>query len=203
MARKIKKLAVLALLAVALTYGAGLLRDSSALKESLVRLHVVANSDDQTDQDLKLQVRDAVIGRLGSVVSSLGSAEEAKAYLAEHLEEIQKLANEALQQAGSQLKATVSLALEKFPTRDYETFQLPAGLYEALRITIGQGEGHNWWCVLFPSLCVPASSQGFTEEAEASGLSDDLARTLTQDGVGYEIRFKLLDWIGELKNLFA
>lgn len=94
----------------------------------------------------------------------------------------------------------MSLALEEFPTRVYDTFQLPAGLYEALRVTIGAGEGHNWWCVVFPTLCVPASSEGFQETAEASGLSGQLAETLTREGGGYEIRFQLLDWLGQIKN---
>ena len=85
-------------------------------------------------------------------------------------------------------------------THLYDTFQLPAGLYEALRVTIGAGEGHNWWCVVFPTLCVPASSEGFQETAEASGLSGQLAETLTREGGGYEIRFQLLDWLGQIKN---
>ena len=181
---------------------AGLLRDSKALEENLVRLHVVANSDSQEDQDLKLQVRDAVVEQLNQVMGTLDSAQAAKDFLSAHLTEIQQTANEVLQEAGSQLKAQVSLALEEFPTRVYDTFQLPAGLYEALRITIGEGEGHNWWCVVFPTLCVPASSEGFQETAEAAGLSDRLAGTLTQDSGGYEIRFRLLDWLGQVKNWF-
>ena len=197
-----RRLGILALAAGAVTWGAGLLRDSKALEENLVRLHVVANSDSQEDQDLKLQVRDAVVEQLNQVMGTLDSAQAAKDFLSAHLTEIQQTANEVLQEAGSQLKAQVSLALEEFPTRVYDTFQLPAGLYEALRITIGEGEGHNWWCVVFPTLCVPASSEGFQETAEAAGLSDRLAGTLTQDNGGYEIRFRLLDWLGQVKNWF-
>ena len=197
-----RRLGILALAAGAVTWGAGLLRDSKALEENLVRLHVVANSDSQEDQDLKLQVRDAVVEQLNQVMGTLDSAQAAKDFLSAHLTEIQQTANEVLQEAGSQLKAQVSLALEEFPTRVYDTFQPPAGLYEALRITIGEGEGHNWWCVVFPTLCVPASSEGFQETAEAAGLSDRLAGTLTQDSGGYEIRFRLLDWLGQVKNWF-
>ena len=197
-----RRLGILALAAGAVTWGAGLLRDSKALEENLVRLHVVANSDSQEDQDLKLQVRDAVVEQLNQVMGTLDSAQAAKDFLSAHLTEIQQTANEVLQEAGSQLKAQVSLALEEFPTRVYDTFQLPAGLYEALRITIGEGEGHNWWCVVFPTLWVPAPSEGFQETAEAAGLSDRLAGTLTQDSGGYEIRFRLLDWLGQVKNWF-
>ena len=191
---------ILALAAGALTWGAGLLRDSKALEENLVRLHVVANSDSQEDQDLKLQVRDAIVAQLNGVMEELDSAQEAKEFLAEHLGELEDTANRVLQQAGSHLKAQVSLALEEFPTRVYDTFQLPAGLYEALRVTIGEGAGHNWWCVVFPTLCVPASSEGFQETAEASGLSSQLAGTLTREEGEYEIRFQFLDWLGQVKN---
>ena len=197
MARFWRRLGILALAAGALTWGAGLLRDSKALEENLVRLHVVANSDSQEDQNLKLQVRDAIVEQLNGVMEELDSAQEAKEFLAEHLGELEDTANRVLQQAGSHLKAQVSLALEEFPTRVYDTFQLPAGLYEALRVTIGEGAGHNWWCVVFPTLCVPASSEGFQETAEASGLSSQLAGTLTREEGEYEIRFQFLDWLGQ------
>ena len=200
MARFWRRLGILALAAGALTWGAVLLRDSKALEENLVRLHVVANSDSQEDQDLKLQVRDAIVAQLNGVMEELDSAQEAKEFLAEHLGELEDTANRVLQQAGSHLKAQVSLALEEFPTRVYDTFQLPAGLYEALRVTIGEGAGHNWWCVVFPTLCVPASSEGFQETAEASGLSSQLAGTLTREEGEYEIRFQFLDWLGQVKN---
>ena len=193
MARFWRRLGILALAAGALTWGAGLLRDSKALEENLVRLHVVANSDSQEDQNLKLQVRDAIVEQLNGVMEELDSAQEAKEFLAEHLGELEDTANRVLQQAGSHLKAQVSLALEEFPTRVYDTFQLPAGLYEALRVTIG-------WCVVFPTLCVPASSEGFQETAEASGLSSQLAGTLTREEGEYEIRFQFLDWLGQVKN---
>ena len=180
--------------------GGGPPADSKALEENLVRLHVVANSDSQEDQNLKLQVRDAIVEQLNGVMEELDSAQEAKEFLAEHLGELEDTANRVLQQAGSHLKAQVSLALEEFPTRVYDTFQLPAGLYEALRVTIGEGAGHNWWCVVFPTLCVPASSEGFQETAEASGLSSQLAGTLTREEGEYEIRFQFLDWLGQVKN---
>ncbi|MFR8331995.1 MAG: stage II sporulation protein R [Oscillospiraceae bacterium] len=141
MARFWRRLGILVLAAGALTWGAGLLRDSKALEKNLVRLHVVANSDSQEDQDLKLQVRDAIVQQLNGVMGELDSAQAAKAFLTEHLGELQETANRVLQEAGSHLKAQVSLALEEFPTRVYDTFQLPAGLYEALRVTIrGRGE---------------------------------------------------------------
>ena len=122
-----KRLAVFALLAAALTYGAGLLKDHNLLEENLLRLHVVANSDTQADQSVKLQVRDAVLNVLSDAMGAMPTLEEAKAYLQTHLPEIRQAANTALKQAGSSLEAAVTLVKEAFPQRIYDTFRLPAG----------------------------------------------------------------------------
>ena len=102
-----------------------------------------------------------------------------------------------LAQAGFPDTATVSLCLEEFATRVYDTFTLPAGLYESLRIVIGEGEGQNWWCVMFPSFCLPATSEGFEEVACGAGFSDTLTQTLEGE---YEIRFFFLDALGAVEN---
>lgn len=203
MMKWIKRLLILVLAASVVTGGAGLLRDQETLEEGLLRLHVVANSDAPEDQAVKLRVKDAVVSMLEETMEAMPTVEEAKAYLETHLPQIEETANRVLKELGSGLEAVVTFARERFPTREYDTFRLPAGVYQALRITIGAGEGHNWWCVLFPSLCVPASTQGFTAAAEASGMSQTLAGTLAGDTTGYEIRFRLLDWLGEVKAGFA
>ncbi|MDD7652591.1 MAG: stage II sporulation protein R [Candidatus Faecousia sp.] len=203
MMKWIKRLLILVLAASVVTGGAGLLRDQETLEEGLLRLHVVANSDAPEDQAVKLRVKDAVVSMLEETMEAMPTVEEAKAYLETHLPQIEETANRVLKELGSGLEAVVTFARERFPTREYDTFRLPAGVYQALRITIGAGEGHNWWCVLFPSLCVPASTQGFTAAAEASGMSQTLAGTLAGDTTGYEIRFRLLDWLGEVKASFA
>lgn len=203
MMKWIKRLLILVLAASVVTGGAGLLRDQETLEEGLLRLHVVANSDAPEDQAVKLRVKDAVVSMLEETMEAMPTVEEARAYLETHLPQIEETANRVLKELGSGLEAVVTFARERFPTREYDTFRLPAGVYQALRITIGAGEGHNWWCVLFPSLCVPASTQGFTAAAEASGMSQTLAGTLAGDTTGYEIRFRLLDWLGEVKARFA
>ena len=106
-----------------------------------------------------------------------------------------------LKEAGCGDLATVSLAVEEFATRVYDTFTLPAGVYEALRITIGEGEGKNWWCVVFPTLCVPATSQGFEDVAAGAGFPDTLTAALEGEE-GYEIRFYLLDLLGKVEGYF-
>lgn len=171
------------------------------LNENLIRLHVVANSDSEEDQAIKLQVRDAVMESLRSAMADIDNVTEAKAYVRDHLPEIQRIANEVLIRAGQAGSAVVTLAREQFDTRTYETFRLPAGVYESLRIVIGTGEGHNWWCVVFPSLCIPATSSGFADIAVGAGFDSSLTAAL-EGQAGYEIRFYLLDQLGRLENIF-
>ena len=180
---------------------ATLIGDKQTLREELIRLHVVANSDSEHDQAIKLRVRDAVTEYLQTAMSDIGDMEEAKAYLQENLPKIQTLANQALEKAGVEPDAVVTLAKEAFDTRYYDTFQLPAGVYESLRIVIGEGVGKNWWCVVFPSLCLPATSSGFESIAAGAGFDEALIGAL-EGKSEYEIRFFLLDKLGELENKF-
>lgn len=179
-----------------------IIADRQRLNEELIRLHVVANSDSVEDQELKLLVRDAIITSLRQALADVGDTEQAKEYLQENLPKLQELANRTLDAAGSAQRAVVTLCREGFPTRQYDTFSLPAGIYEALRVTIGDGAGKNWWCVVFPSLCVPQTSQGFSDTAAGAGFPDALSGALTGEEP-YQIRFYLLDKLGELEKILA
>ncbi|MCI6851460.1 MAG: stage II sporulation protein R [Clostridiales bacterium] len=176
--------------------------DRQRLNEELIRLHVVANSDRVEDQELKLLVRDAIITSLRQALADVRDTEQAKEYLQENLPKLQELANKTLDAAGSAQQAVVTLCREGFPTRQYNTFSLPAGIYKALRVTIGDGAGKNWWCVVFPSLCVPQTSQGFSDTAAGAGFPDALSGALTGEEP-YQIRFYLLDKLGELEKFLA
>ena len=187
------------ILAVVMVWTGVLLADRQTLRQELVRLHVVAASDSSEDQAIKLQVKDAVVSSLKTDLENLRSADEAVTYLQEHLPQIELLANQILQASGYDDVARASLQAEEFSTRYYDTFALPAGVYQALRITIGAGEGKNWWCVAFPGLCLPATTSGFEDAASCAGLSDGLTATLEKKS-GYEIRFWLLDALGRLEN---
>ena len=176
--------------------------DRQRLNEELIRLHVVANSDRVEDQELKLLVRDAIITSLRQALADVRDTEQAKEYLQENLPKLQELANKTLDAAGSAQQAVVTLCREGFPTRQYNTFSLPARIYEALRVTIGDGAGKNWWCVVFPSLCVPQTSQGFSDTAAGAGFPDALSGALTGEEP-YQIRFYLLDKLGELEKFLA
>ena len=197
--RKCLKRLGICLLTVCLLWGFLIVADKQTLQNELIRLHVVAASDSEYDQALKLQVRDAVVNSLQENMQNVADAAQAKAYLQEHLPKIEALANRVLREVGCSDVATVSLQLEEFATRYYDTFMLPAGIYEALRITIGEGTGHNWWCVVFPTLCVGATVEEFEETAQCAGLSDSLTAALAGEE-DYEIRFFLLDALGKLEN---
>ena len=199
--KKIVKRVALCLSVAVLIFLAGIMADRRTLRESLIRLHVVANSDSAEDQAIKLQVRDAVVESLQDAMADIADMEQAKAYIQENLPKIQTVANQVLFDAGVDVDAVVTLAEETFVTRYYDTFTLPAGVYEALRITIGEGEGHNWWCVVFPNLCLPATSDGFSDVAAGAGFDSTLTATLKEE-FGFEIRFFLLDKLGELENMF-
>ena len=185
------------LVAAGSVFGYTLFKDQKALETELVRLHVVANSDSPEDQDIKLRVRDAVLASIGSAMEEAGDGESARAYLRENLPKIQKAANETLKRLGCPDLAEVSLCREDFERRVYDTFSLPAGVYEALRVTIGAGEGHNWWCVAFPQLCVPATAGEVETAAKAAGLPESLGGAMTGR---YRLRFYLLDLLGGLET---
>lgn len=200
--KKMVKCVFACVLLAAFVWCGTVIADRQRLNEELIRLHVVANSDRVEDQELKLLVRDAIITSLRQALADVRDTEQAKEYLQENLPKLQELANKTLDAAGSAQQAVVTLCREGFSTRQYNTFSLPAGIYEALRVTIGDGAGKNWWCVVFPSLCVPQTSQGFSDTAAGAGFPDALSGALTGEEP-YQIRFYLLDKLGELEKFLA
>ena len=182
-------------------WGLSLIQDKQQLRDGLIRFHVVANSDTEHDQAVKLQVRDAVLKSLQEDLNAVADVETARAYLQENLPKIRTIANETLEAVGFDGEAVVTLCKEAFDTRYYDTFNLPSGVYESLRIVIGEGNGKNWWCVAFPTLCLPATTDGFEEVAAGAGFSDALSNTLTGQE-GYTVRFFLLDALGSVENMF-
>lgn len=174
----------------------GVIADRERLNEELIRLHVVANSDSGEDQAIKLRVRDTVVESLSDAMAEINDMDQARAYIEENLPQIQQAANDTLKALGCEETAVATLKEEVFDTRYYDTFTLPAGVYESLRITIGDGEGKNWWCVVFPTLCIPATSDGFENVAAGAGFPDGLTAALEGEE-GYEVRFFLLDLLGK------
>lgn len=124
------------------------------LKNNLIRFHVRANSDSSFDQACKLKVRDAVISKVSQMMDKADTKEEAFDILKKQKDSIKNTAQEILKKEGVIQKVKVHLVQEKFPEKTYGQYTFPEGIYDALRIDLGEAKGHNWWCVMFPDLCV-------------------------------------------------
>ena len=186
---KIWEVSLLIALSAALCLGTWAQGRQNRLSSKLLRLHVIAATDEEAEQALKLQVRDAVLAYLSPRLAGAGDIQQAQAILRQELESIQLVAEGAAQGRS----VTVSLGRERYPTKHYEGFTLPAGKYDSLRITLGQGQGHNWWCIVFPPVCLSASQ---SETVERQLGQEDFR--LISDGEGYELRFKILEFWGQL-----
>ena len=197
---------ILYLLAITLALFAALalVQRQEALAGKLIRLHVVANSDTAADQAVKLQVRDAVLAAIAPLTDACTTQEEAAAALRQALPGIEQAATDALQQAGkAACPVAVRLCKERFPTRLYPTFSLPAGTYTSLRVELGEAAGRNWWCVVFPTLCTAAESEDLRTVATSAGLTGDEIALMTEDNPRYQPEFKLLEWLTQLRALLA
>lgn len=162
-------------------------QSQAKLADKLVRLHVLANSDAEADQALKLRVRDAV----------LEASKGAETLDAALLETLRQAAQETVWQAGSRDIVSVSRECCWFDTRVYESFLLPAGYYDAVRVVIGAGAGHNWWCVIYPPLCAGVCEADVEELAQSAGLSEQEIGLICGEE-GYALRFRLVELWGQL-----
>lgn len=162
------------------------------LSGKLLRLHVVAHSDSDADQALKLEVRDAVLDCAAGYLENVSDVRAAEQVLGAHLAELARAGQAVVREKGYDYAVRASLGTSHFPTKTYDGFALPAGDYRALRVTIGAGEGRNWWCVVFPALCVSAASE-WQDTAVSGGLSDEDVRLMAEEDEGYVLRFKCLE----------
>lgn len=168
------------------------LADEAEIYDNTVRLHVIANSDSEHDQSVKLSVRDAVLEKITAITQDCTSVEEAEAAITENIGVICDVAQNALFELGEDKEVSVTLSEEYYPTRDYEDFSLPAGNYTSLRVMIGEAEGHNWWCVLYPELCTNTAKTG--ETLVQTGFSKDQIDILTGgEEPKYRLKFKILE----------
>lgn len=174
-----------------------------AVYDTVVRLHVLANSDSEADQTLKLKVRDAVLAASAPLVKDCATQAQAVEALTAHLSDLESAALAVVESEGYDYPVTVLLGEEDYPTRTYESCAFPAGTYVSLRVLIGSGEGQNWWCCLFPPLCLSAATakQDNEDAFIQVGLTKDQYGIITETGkTKYKVRFKLLevleDWFG-------
>ena len=175
------------LLTVCLVWGFMIVTDKQTLQNELIRLHVVAASDSEYDQALKLQVRDAV----------LSVAAEKNHMTEDLLQRMQTAAQQTVVQAGYDYDVEVRRERYFFDTRRYETFSLPAGEYDSVRVIIGEGAGKNWWCVVAPPLCAGICEKELEEIAASAGLSEKEISLICEKN-GYVLRFQLVDLWGKL-----
>lgn len=172
-----------------------------AVYESVIRLHVLANSDSESDQALKLEVRDAILSYTEELLTDASSREEASDILSAHLTDLKSVAEARLRALGCDAPVTVRFGTERYPTRQYESCTFPSGKYLSLQVCIGEANGQNWWCVLFPSLCLSAASEGgsISTSLATLGLSGDQYRIITDsENATYHVRFKILEVFEEL-----
>lgn len=170
---------------------------NSNLSENIVRLHVLANSDSVEDQELKLQVRDAILKHSRANFTK-------KSDVKAKLDEYKEIAETVISEKGYDYPVEVEYGNFKFPTKEYKNIRLPAGNYDALRVKIGNADGQNWWCVMFPPLCFVdgTTDSVYAEEKLQSSLdkeSYDIITTSTQNGVfPFEVKFKIVEFYGKL-----
>lgn len=171
----------------------------SRLSKDVLRLHILAESDSPRDQALKLKVRDTVLKTAAPLLCDTHSKQEAQHALASHLEQLTAAAKTELAKGGCTLPVKAEITNMYFSTRYYRNFTMPSGQYDALRLTIGSGRGHNWWCVMYPSLCItaPASQQQQAREE----LDEGEYRVVSEEHTQY--RFKVVEIFEKIRAFFS
>lgn len=179
---------------VCLMWCARVERQGRELSEKLIRLHIRADSDEEQAQQLKLKVRDAVTERLTPLLSGCSDSEQAEFLISGDLYGIENTARRVLEENGCPLPVSAALVTETFGEKSYENFTLPAGQYRALRVEIGRAQGQNWWCVVFPPMCL----DGASDDDSWAVFSPGEAQLISGDGC--VVKFKLLELISALKE---
>ncbi len=174
-------------------------KTSEEIRSDVLRLHVIANSDTSVDQNLKLRLRDYILQEGKDIFNGSVNVENAVEKIEPVLPELEKSAKAFMNQAGFDYDVKISLSNEYFTTRTYETVTLPAGQYLALRVVIGSGEGHNWWCVMFPPMCVPAADK----KDEIENVFSEKEIKLVESKPKYEPRFKVVEIYEQLKEIIS
>ena len=192
--------ALLIALLVSFAWGTWADRTQQQLSDKVLRLHVLANSDSEADQALKLKVRDSVLETASAILADCPDRETAEQRLSAALPEIEDAARARIAAEGGEQTVTAELRPTVFPTREYEDFTLPAGEYLALRVVLGEGEGHNWWCVVFPPLCAETTSS-LSQTAMAAGFTEEEVALITESD-GYQLKFKAVELWEKLMAYF-
>ena len=181
---------IVTILLSSLSFGA----ECSEIRQSVLRLHILANSDSPADQKLKLQVRDKLLVVGSDLFTGLKTKDEAEAQAKKELSKLQLAAENEIKKQGYTYPVKVEVAKSYFNTRTYGTVTLPAGEYQAVRVLIGKAAGHNWWCVMFPPMCLPAAEPDKKIEDVLNSNNTDIVENKPK----YEIRFKVVELFEDL-----
>lgn len=178
-------------------------RVSREISDAVIRFHVLANSDEEFDQQLKLKVRDEILLYISDDMKNFTNRDEAELYLNSHKDEISAVAEKVIKSEGFDYSVRTELSDERYPVRYYGNAVFPEGNYKSLRVMIGSGEGHNWWCVMYPPLCLNGESLEYAD-------TDLLKEVLTEDGYDVvvlssdnaipEMKFKVVEWWNSITN---
>ena len=182
---------------------------SSDISDSVFRLHVIANSDSEEDQNLKYKVRDSLLEYMNSILSENATKEEAMSVAKDHMSDFYVIAREVVSNEGYDYLINITIGKYDFPTKDYGDISLPSGNYDALRVEIGEASGHNWWCVMFPPLCFVDVTSGVVPDESKEALEDSLSGeeydliTSSDNNADITFKFKLVEFIENVKMNLA
>ena len=168
------------------------------LRQGVLRLHIIANSDSDADQSLKLAVRDEILKNAVDIFKDCNNVDDAVLTATDSIDAINGIANSVIKQNGFDYEATVSVGDSYFDTRKYDDFTLPAGTYKSLIVNLGESSGKNWWCVVFPCVCVPSAADASLSDS----VSDGAAKT-AENAAKYQIKFKTVEIYEEIKKIFS
>ena len=176
----------------------------SNLSENIFRLHIIANSDSKEDQDLKLKIRDGIINYLENINKNSSSKSEVINFCKNNTNTLKEIAKKIINDSGYNYEVKIEIGNFYFPTKNYANISLPAGYYDALRIKIGDANGKNWWCSLFPPLCFVDISSGVLEEDDSNMLEENLTEEefslISENSTEMNFKFKIIELVNEKLN---
>lgn len=180
---------------------------STDIQNSVFRLHVIANSDSDEDQNLKYIVRDKVLEYINSISNSSMTKDEVIVLANENINEIQKIAENTIHENGYNYSVKLNIGNFSFPTKKYGDITFPAGFYDALKIEIGEAKGHNWWCVMFPPLCFVDVTSGIVPEESKQTIRDNLSeeeyKLLSENSGNMNFKFKIVEMFQDISIKLA
>ena len=198
--RTAEKAICLGLILAVLVSFTGFATQCEDIPDRVLRLHILANSDSEEDQALKLKVRDRIVTESAGLFDQVTDRESARAVVEKNMDALREAAQDEVYRQGYSYPVSMELTHMYFTTRVYGETALPAGYYEALRVTIGAGAGHNWWCVIFPAMCLPVAE----ESQELDGVLNEEQMEIVEEGESaqYDIKFKALEWYEQIVDWF-